>query len=120
MLRERLGAPGIVVNNAGPFNDAPFSALREADWDYVMNANDSYWTPNASVRLEGFARIIGCEQCERTMRTQMVTKYVEDHFDGNKELFYQLADDDGRDPHRYPDFDSIKAQLGTHPAHRQR
>ena len=43
-----------------------------------MNANDSYWTPNASVRLEGFARIIGCEQCERTMRTQMVTKYVED------------------------------------------
>ena len=46
--------------------------------DYVMNANDSYWTPNASVRLEGFARIIGCEQCERTMRTQMVTRYVED------------------------------------------
>ena len=24
--------------------------------DYVMNANDSYWTPNATVRLEGFAR----------------------------------------------------------------
>jgi acyl-homoserine-lactone acylase len=46
--------------------------------DYVMNANDSYWTPHASVRLEGFPRIIGCEQCERTMRTQMVTRYVED------------------------------------------
>ncbi|WP_372733923.1 penicillin acylase family protein [Nocardioides sp.] len=46
--------------------------------DYVMNANDSYWTPNASVRLEGFARIIGCEQCERTMRTRMVTQYVVD------------------------------------------
>jgi NAD(P)-dependent dehydrogenase (short-subunit alcohol dehydrogenase family) len=39
LVRERLGAPGIVVNNAGPFNDAAFSALREADWDYVMNAN---------------------------------------------------------------------------------
>jgi acyl-homoserine-lactone acylase len=51
--------------------------------DYVMNANDSYWTPNASVRLEGFARIIGCEQCERTMRTQMVTKYVEDRLARN-------------------------------------
>ena len=38
-VRERLGAPGIVVNNAGPFNDAAFCALREADWDYVMNAN---------------------------------------------------------------------------------
>ena len=46
--------------------------------DYVMNANDSYWTPHATVRLEGFARIIGCEQCERTMRTRMVTKYVTD------------------------------------------
>ena len=51
--------------------------------DYVMNANDSYWTPNASVRLEGFARIIGCEQCERTMRTQMVTRYVEDRLARN-------------------------------------
>ena len=38
-VRERLGAPGIVVNNAGPFNDAAFCELREADWDYVMNAN---------------------------------------------------------------------------------
>ena len=51
--------------------------------DYVMNANDSYWTPNASVRLEGFARIIGCEQCERTMRTRMVTRYVEDRLARN-------------------------------------
>jgi acyl-homoserine-lactone acylase len=51
--------------------------------DYVMNANDSYWTPNASVRLEGFARIIGCERCERTMRTKMVTRYVEDRLARN-------------------------------------
>jgi NAD(P)-dependent dehydrogenase (short-subunit alcohol dehydrogenase family) len=35
----RLGALGIVVNNAGPFNDTAFSELAEADWDYVMNAN---------------------------------------------------------------------------------
>ena len=51
--------------------------------DYVMNANDSYWTPNASVRLEGYDRIIGCEQCERTMRTRMVVQYVEDRFASN-------------------------------------
>ena len=38
-VRARLGAPGIVVNNAGPFNDAAFCDPREADWDYVMNAN---------------------------------------------------------------------------------
>ena len=35
----RLGAPGIVVNNVGPFNDTAFAELAEADWDYVMNAN---------------------------------------------------------------------------------
>jgi acyl-homoserine-lactone acylase len=51
--------------------------------DYVMNANDSFWTPNASVRLEGFADIIGCERCERTMRTRMVTRYVTDRLARN-------------------------------------
>jgi NAD(P)-dependent dehydrogenase (short-subunit alcohol dehydrogenase family) len=38
-VRERLGPPAIVVNNAGPFNDTPFRRLAEVDWDYVMNAN---------------------------------------------------------------------------------
>ena len=34
-----LGPIGVLVNNAGPFNDTPFHALAEADWDYVMAAN---------------------------------------------------------------------------------
>lgn len=46
--------------------------------DWVMNANDSYWTPNDKVRLEGFSSIIGCERCVRTMRTRMVQQYVVD------------------------------------------
>lgn len=46
--------------------------------DWVMNANDSYWTPNDKVRLEGYASIIGCEKCVRTMRTRMVAQYVLD------------------------------------------
>ncbi len=46
--------------------------------DWVSNANDSYWTPNDTVRLEGYAHIIGCEQCVRTMRTRMVDHYVMD------------------------------------------
>jgi acyl-homoserine-lactone acylase len=46
--------------------------------DWVMNANDSYWTPNDTVRLTGFARIIGCENCARTFRTKMVQRYVLD------------------------------------------
>lgn len=46
--------------------------------DWVANANDSYWLPNPDVRLEGFAGIIGCERCERTVRTRMVYRYVTD------------------------------------------
>lgn len=46
--------------------------------DWVMNANDSYWLPNPKQKLEGFARIIGCEKCQRTMRTRMVDHYVID------------------------------------------
>jgi acyl-homoserine-lactone acylase len=48
----------------------------------VGNANDSYWTPNADVRLEGFDRIIGCERCARTPRTRMVYRYVTDRLTG--------------------------------------
>ena len=46
--------------------------------DWVVNANDSYWLPNPEQRLEGFARIIGCERCERSVRTRMVYRYVLD------------------------------------------
>jgi NAD(P)-dependent dehydrogenase (short-subunit alcohol dehydrogenase family) len=38
-VTARVGAPGVVVNNAGPFNDTAFCDLAETDWDYVMNAN---------------------------------------------------------------------------------
>ncbi len=54
--------------------------------DWVMNANDSYWLPNPKQRLEGFARIIGCEQCERTLRTRMVDRYVLDRLAGRDGL----------------------------------
>lgn len=52
--------------------------------DWVTNANDSYWTPNDTVRLEGYAHIVGCEQCERTMRTRMVDHYVMDRLKKGK------------------------------------
>jgi NAD(P)-dependent dehydrogenase (short-subunit alcohol dehydrogenase family) len=38
-VRDRLGPPQILVNNAGPFSDRPLRELGEAEWDYVMNAN---------------------------------------------------------------------------------
>ncbi len=54
--------------------------------DWVANANDSYWLPNPAERLEGFARIIGCEECERTVRTRMVYRYVLDRLAGEDDL----------------------------------
>ena len=60
----------------GVFGPSHLPELYRRDW--AGNANDSYWTPNATQRLEGFDRIIGCEQCERTMRTRMVYGYVTD------------------------------------------
>jgi acyl-homoserine-lactone acylase len=60
--------------------------------DWVMNANDSYWLPNPEERLEGFATIIGCERCQRTMRTRMVAQYVIDRLRGDrKETSRSLA-----------------------------
>jgi acyl-homoserine-lactone acylase len=50
--------------------------------DWVANANDSHWLPNDKVRLEGYARIIGCEKCERSLRTRQVYRYVQDRLAG--------------------------------------
>jgi acyl-homoserine-lactone acylase len=50
--------------------------------DYTMNSNDSYWLPNHLVKLEGFARIIGCEQCERSLRQRLGYRQVIDRLSG--------------------------------------
>ncbi len=64
----------------------PSNLPMEVRRDWVMNANDSYWLPNPAQPLEGYAGIIGCEQCVRTMRTRMVSHYVMDRLDsGRKE-----------------------------------
>ena len=52
--------------------------------DWVGNANDSYWLPNPQQRLEGYSRQIGCEKCERTLRTRMVYQYVIDRLKRGK------------------------------------
>ena len=74
----------------GMFGPKNLPAVVRRDW--VMNANDSYWLPNPEVRLEGYATIIGCERCERTMRTRMVSQYVIDQLKGDgKETPRSLA-----------------------------
>ena len=60
----------------GIFGPANLPDATRSDW--VANANDSYWLPNPDERLEGFASIIGCEKCERSLRTRMVYTYVID------------------------------------------
>lgn len=61
----------------GIFGPANLPKTVRPDW--VMNANDSYWLPNPAQKLEGFARIIGCEGCVRTNRSRIVYQYVLDH-----------------------------------------
>ncbi len=97
VLSELAGLPGLDGTRAGStcewrtdddsvrpgvFGPKNLPVTFRRDW--VGNANDSYWTPNDTVRLEGFARIIGCEDCERTMRTRMVYRYVTDRLDRKK------------------------------------
>lgn len=41
--------------------------------DYVTNCNDSHWLSNPAEPLVGFARIIGDENAERTLRTRLCT-----------------------------------------------
>lgn len=60
----------------GIFGPAHLPVAFRNDW--VINANDSYWLPNPKEPLEGYARIIGCERCVRTLRTRMVYHYVLD------------------------------------------
>ncbi|MDN5746379.1 MAG: penicillin acylase family protein, partial [Nocardioidaceae bacterium] len=67
----------------GIFGPANLPAVFTRTW--AMNSNDSYWTPNDTERLEGYNSIIGCENCERTMRTKMVQQYVVDRLAKGKE-----------------------------------
>ncbi|HEX4976724.1 MAG TPA: penicillin acylase family protein [Nocardioides sp.] len=99
VLDEVAGLPGLDGNRAdgdcawGTDADAsrpgvfgPRNLPKTFRKDWVINANDSYWLPNPDQRLEGFARIIGCEQCERSLRQRMVYRYVMDRLAGSDKL----------------------------------
>ena len=68
----------------GVFGPSHLPATLRKDW--VVNANDSFWLPNPAQRLEGYAGIIGCEQCERSLRQRMVYRYVMDRLAGTDGL----------------------------------
>ena len=59
--------------------------------DYTHNGNDSHWLTNPRQPLEGFARIIGDERTERSLRTRIGIIQVEQ----------RLAGADGRAGNRF-------------------
>lgn len=69
------------ASRAGTLGPSNLPDVTTRDW--VINANDSHWLPNPDIRLEGFSPIIGCEECERSLRTRMVYRYVLDRLDGS-------------------------------------
>ena len=66
--------------------------------DYVTNSNDSYWLSNPEQPLEGFARIIGDERAERSLRTRLGLLMVQqrmagtDQYEGQGFTRQQLQD----------------------------
>jgi acyl-homoserine-lactone acylase len=50
--------------------------------DFTSNSNDSYWLTNPKQPLEGFGRIFGEERTERSLRTRLSLKLIEDRVAG--------------------------------------
>ncbi|WP_028569490.1 acylase [Salinispora tropica] len=50
--------------------------------DYVTNSNDSYWLANPEHPLEGYPRIVGDEQTQRSLRTRLGVHQVRQRLTG--------------------------------------
>src|SRR5207302_1294455 len=50
--------------------------------DFVENSNDSHWLTNPHHALEGFARVIGNERTERSLRTRLGILMIEQRLAG--------------------------------------
>ena len=70
-------APGIF----GPSN---LPTLQRDDW--VHNCNDSYWLTHPDEPITGFAAIIGDEETERSLRTRLCIRQVQERLDGSDGL----------------------------------
>jgi acyl-homoserine-lactone acylase len=66
-------APGI-------FGPARLPHLFRRDW--VANSNSSYWLTNPAQPLEGYARVLGDERTERSLRTRIGIHMVQDRLAG--------------------------------------
>lgn len=66
-------APGI-------FGPGHLPTLERRDW--VANMNDSHWLTNPKQPVEGYARVIGDERTERSLRTRLGILQVQRRLDG--------------------------------------
>lgn len=81
---------------AGIFGASHLPKLERAD--FVANMNDSYWLTNPAQPLTGYARIIGDEATERTLRTRLGIRQIQQRLDGS----------DGRPGTKF-DYDDLKS-----------
>jgi acyl-homoserine-lactone acylase len=68
----------------GTFGPSQLPALERKDW--VVNCNDSYWLTNPRAPLTGFAKIIGREAYEQTLRSRLCHQQVLDRLAGSDGL----------------------------------
>ncbi|MEU4690566.1 acylase [Actinoplanes sp. NPDC023714] len=54
--------------------------------DYVTNSNDSHWLASPAAPLEGFARILGTERTQRSLRTRLGLDQIEQRLAGTDGL----------------------------------
>jgi len=66
---------------AGIFGASHLPKLERSDW--VANMNDSYWLTNPAAPLTGYARIIGDEGTERSLRTRLGIRQIQQRLDGS-------------------------------------
>ena len=68
----------------GTFGASHLPKVERKDW--VVNCNDSYWLTNTKAPLTGFAKVVGREAYEQTLRSRLCHQQVLDRVGGTDGL----------------------------------
>jgi len=88
---------------------------KEIDEDGKIVDPDWGITPDIEAELVNYSAADAwkVEAVRDLLKRDVFTAYVKEHFDANTDLFERLAEADGCDPSRYPDFDAFYDSLDT-------